>query len=151
MQWWRNHLGPLPDIIWQFLIFFLLCFKGLFLIKIATRDNFYINIMSQPNFQKLPPPLGKLNSRQGRRGDPVWNASEHIRIWVLTIFWPISRPYSKSGQSMARHNLKKSKYFSTSTKYHSIKVHTQEAQNLHQLKPPFQTSLHKRAIFQMFW
>ena len=33
--------------------------------------------------------------------------------------------------------------------YHSIKVHTQEAQNLRQLKSPFQTSLHK--IFKNCW
>ena len=40
--------------------------------------------------------------------------------------------------SMARANLKKSKHFSTST----TTVHTQEAQNLHQLKSPFQIQLY---------
>ena len=37
---------------------------------------------------------------------------------------------------MARANLNKSKKVLTFTMYHSIKVHTQEAQNLHQLKSP---------------
>ena len=43
---------------------------------------------------------------------------------------------------MVRTNLNKSKK-NLDFYYHSIKVHTQEAQNLHQLKSPFQTSLHK--------
>ena len=40
--------------------------------------------------------------------------------------------------SMARANLNKSINFY----YHSIKVHTQETQNLHQLKSPFQTQIY---------
>ena len=42
---------------------------------------------------------------------------------------------------MARANLNK-KLKSLDFCHHSIKVHTQEAQNLHQLKSPFQTQIY---------
>ena len=40
--------------------------------------------------------------------------------------------FSDQGHSMARANLKKNENFATNTYYRSIRVHTQETQNLHQ-------------------
>ena len=51
-------LGTSPRHYLAIFDFLLALFQGFFLMKMTTRDNFYINIMSQPNFQKLPPPLG---------------------------------------------------------------------------------------------